>query len=130
MPSELKWFKGKSVLHWINHFHQNVKTYRTVKVKIIYTLMGQRYFHTKIFPYIFHIKPLIFITFSWSNSLDDFHEMFTFNSRIIRVYFSIFMSFFRTFVYKHLWFKHKCKSLTSQFYDYIVRVGEKIKLCF
>ena len=26
-------------------------------------LMGQKYFLTKIFPYIFHIKPLIFITF-------------------------------------------------------------------
>ena len=55
------------------------------------TLTGQKYFPTKIFPYIFHIKPLIFITFSWSYSLADFHEIFTFNSRIIRVYFNIFM---------------------------------------
>ena len=51
------------------------------------TLTGQKYFRTKIFPKIFHIKPLIFITFSWSHSLADFHEIFTFNSRIIRVYF-------------------------------------------
>jgi hypothetical protein len=27
-------------------------------------LTGQKYFPTKIFPYIFHIKPVIFITFS------------------------------------------------------------------
>jgi hypothetical protein len=80
------------------------------------TLTGQNYFLTKIFPYIFHIKPLIFITFSWLHSSADFHEIFTFNSRIIRVYFNIFMQFFRTFIYKPLWFKHKCKLLTSQFY--------------
>ena len=36
------------------------------------TLMGQKYFLTKIFPYIFHIKPLIFLTFSWSHSLAIF----------------------------------------------------------
>jgi hypothetical protein len=45
------------------------------------TLTDQKYFLAKIFPYIFHIKPLIFITFS-----ADFHEIFPFNSRIIRVY--------------------------------------------
>jgi hypothetical protein len=49
-------------------------------------LTGQNYIPTKIFSYLFHIKPLIFITFSWSHSLADFHEIFTFNSRIIRVY--------------------------------------------
>ena len=36
-----------------------------------------KYVHTKIFPYIFHIKPLIFNTFSWSHSLSDFHEIFS-----------------------------------------------------
>jgi hypothetical protein len=56
-----------------------------------YTLAGQKYFLAKIFPYIFHIKPLIFVTFSWSHAFADFHEIFTFNSRIIRVYFNIFM---------------------------------------
>jgi hypothetical protein len=34
-----------------------------------YTLTGQKYFRTKIF----HIKPFIFKTFSWSHSLSDFH---------------------------------------------------------
>ena len=58
-------------INWFSHRHQNE------------TLTGQKYFPTKIFPYIFHIKPLIFITFSWSHSLADFHEIFTFNSRII-----------------------------------------------
>jgi hypothetical protein len=29
------------------------------------TPTGQKYFLTKIFAYIFHIKPLIFITFDW-----------------------------------------------------------------
>ena len=43
---------------------------------ITHTLMGRKYFHTKIFPYIFHIKPLIFNTFSCSPSLSDFHEIF------------------------------------------------------
>ena len=43
---------------------------------ITHTLMGRKYFHTKIFPYIFHIKPLIFNTFSCSHSLSDFHEIF------------------------------------------------------
>jgi hypothetical protein len=41
---------------------------------------GQKYFHTKIFPYIFHIKPLIFKTFSWSHSLSDFLDIFTLKS--------------------------------------------------
>ena len=66
--------------------------YSTVKTDLPrYTLKGQKYFRTKIFPYTFHIKPLIFITFSWSHSLANFHEIFTFNNRIIRVYFFIFM---------------------------------------
>ena len=43
---------------------------------ITHTLMGRKYFHTKIFPYIFHNKPLIFNTFSCSHSLSDFHEIF------------------------------------------------------
>jgi hypothetical protein len=42
------------------------------------TLTGQKYFPTKIFPYIFRIKPLIFITFSRSHSLADFHEILIF----------------------------------------------------
>ena len=44
---------------------------------ILCTLTGQKYFPTKIFPYIFHIKPFIFKTFSWSHSLSDFHEIFS-----------------------------------------------------
>jgi hypothetical protein len=67
-------------------FKEMLTVWRTV-----ITLTRQKYFPTKIFPYIFHIKPLIFITFSWSHSLADFHEIFTFNSRIIRGYFNIFM---------------------------------------
>ena len=31
------------------------------------TFHESKYFHTKIFPYIFHIKPLIFKTLSWSH---------------------------------------------------------------
>ena len=52
---------------------------------VLYTVTGQNYFHTKMCSYIILIKPLIFITFSLSHSLVDFHEIFTFNSRIIRV---------------------------------------------
>jgi hypothetical protein len=65
------------------------------------------YFCTKIFPYIFHIKPLIFITFSWSHSLADFHEIFTFNSRII-------VSFFhQILLYNHI--KLWCQEFTFVF---------------
>jgi hypothetical protein len=44
-------------------------------------LTGQKKFPTKIFPYIFHIKPFIFKTFSWSHSLSDFHEIFSIKCR-------------------------------------------------
>jgi hypothetical protein len=67
------------------------------------TACGQKWFRFCHLLYIFHIKPLIFITFSWSHSLADFHEIFTFKNRI-------------NFICKQLWFKHKCKFLTSQFY--------------
>ena len=36
---------------------------------------------SKVFPYIFHIKPFIFKTFSWSHSLSDFHENFSIKCR-------------------------------------------------
>ena len=42
---------------------------------------AKKYFPTKIFPYIFHIKPFIFKTFSWSHSLSDFHEIFSIKCR-------------------------------------------------
>ena len=45
------------------------------------TFHESKYFHTKIFPYIFHIKPLIFKTLSWSHSLSDFHEIFSIKHR-------------------------------------------------
>jgi hypothetical protein len=45
------------------------------------TRTGQKYFPTKIFPYIFHIKPFIFKTFAWSHSLSDFQEMFSIKCR-------------------------------------------------
>ena len=43
------------------------------QVSEICTLTGQRYFRTKVFPYIFHLKPFNFKTSSWSHSLSDFH---------------------------------------------------------
>jgi hypothetical protein len=45
-------------------------------VKVARTNMCKKYFHYKIFPYIFHIKPLIFKTFSWSHSLTDFIQIY------------------------------------------------------
>ena len=84
-------FIGSTTLKKINIYintHTNIlstEMCRDQYKKLVYsTLTGQKYFRTKIFPYIFHIKPLIFITFSWSHSLADFHEIFTFNSRIIK----------------------------------------------
>jgi hypothetical protein len=43
---------------------QNIWTGSLTKTNRENTLTGQKYFRTKIFPYIFHIKLLIFITFS------------------------------------------------------------------
>jgi hypothetical protein len=48
----------------------------SVLLLLVIVLSVLQYFHTKVFPYIFHIKPLIFNTFSCSHSLSDFHEMF------------------------------------------------------
>ena len=79
------------------------------------TFTGQKYFHTKIFPYIFHIKPLIFKTFSWSHSLSDFLEIFTFKSRIDWSLFTYFHVIFLKCFYNNLWVKHKHKFSTSQF---------------
>jgi hypothetical protein len=61
-----------SVISVIVQIHRGsyLSMYSTVKTDLPrYTLTGQKYFRTKIFPYTFHIKPLIFITFSWSHSL-------------------------------------------------------------
>jgi hypothetical protein len=35
----------------------------------------QKWFRFRHLPYIFHLKPFIFITFSWSHSLSNFHEI-------------------------------------------------------
>ena len=45
------------------------------------TACGQKWFRFRHLPYIFHIKPFIFIAFSWSHSLSDFHEMFSIKCR-------------------------------------------------
>ena len=45
------------------------------------TACGQKWFRFRHLPYIFHIKPFIFITFSWSHSLSDFHEIFSIKCR-------------------------------------------------
>ena len=42
----------------------------------------KKYFHTKIFPYIFHIKPLIFKIFRRGHFPSDFPEIPTSKSRI------------------------------------------------
>ena len=45
------------------------------------TACGQKWFRFRHLPYIFYIKPFIFITFSWSHSLSDFHEIFSIKCR-------------------------------------------------
>jgi hypothetical protein len=50
---------------------------------------------------VFHIKPLIFITFSWSNSLADFHEIFTFNTIVLFSRIIYLLGTFRLFLYLH-----------------------------
>ena len=49
--------------------------------KYIHTECGQKRFRFRHLPYIFNIKPFIFITFSWSHSLSDFHEIFSIKCR-------------------------------------------------
>jgi hypothetical protein len=49
--------------------------YKDLKIWSNQLLTGQKYFPTKIFPFLFHIKPFIFKTFSWSYSLSDFQEI-------------------------------------------------------
>jgi hypothetical protein len=68
---------------WCIVFHFTTKTTQKLRAtRVIYTtLTGQKYFHTKIFPYIFHIKPFIFKTFSWSHCLSDFHDIFSIKCR-------------------------------------------------
>jgi hypothetical protein len=51
-------------------------------VCVMCTACGQKWFRFHHLPYIFHIKPfIIFITFSWSHSLSDFHEIFSIKCR-------------------------------------------------
>jgi hypothetical protein len=45
------------------------------------TACGQKWIRFCHLPYIFHIKQFIFITFSWSHSLSDFHEIFSIKCR-------------------------------------------------
>jgi hypothetical protein len=46
------------------------------------TRTGQKYFPTKIFPYIFHIKPFISKTFAWSHSYLIFKKCSALNAEI------------------------------------------------
>ena len=45
-------------------------------------------------------------------------EFFTFRTILIRVYSNVLIYFFRNFIYKHLYFKHKSKFSMSQFSIY------------
>jgi hypothetical protein len=58
---------ANSKTQWEPKQHLYSKILSTIHDKYVpaSTLMGQKYFHTKIFLYIFHIKLLIFNTFSW-----------------------------------------------------------------
>jgi hypothetical protein len=82
----INWSKFTKIIHKSCTLKQHDWSYWFVcKSKdcfcIVTTLTGQKYFLTKIFPYIFHIKPLSFITFSWSHSFSDFHEIFSIKCR-------------------------------------------------
>jgi hypothetical protein len=76
--------------------------------------MGQKYFHTKIFLYIFHIKPLIFNTFSWSHSLSDLHEIFSIKPKntIVSSFYNFHKILFILFLMT--WFKHKVRFFSDK----------------
>ena len=66
---------------------------------VVYRIPIKLYIHgSKDIPYIFHITPLNFKTFSWSNSLSEFLEIFTFNSRINENLFSYSYIFFELLI--------------------------------
>ena len=72
---------------WIDYIDWKMTTFYETRhhltcVVLSHTACGQKLFRFRHLPYIFHIKPFIFITFSWSHSLADFHEIFTFKNRI------------------------------------------------
>ena len=78
---------------------QNIRLFKLHFIYIQGSKVHYLYFHTKIIPYIFHIKPLIFKTFSWSHSLTFsffflFLQIFKFSSlkaELIWVYFDVSM---------------------------------------
>jgi hypothetical protein len=53
------------------------------------TACGQKWFRFRHLPYIFHIKPFVFITFSWSHSLSDFHDFFSIKCRNKYIFFFV-----------------------------------------
>jgi hypothetical protein len=67
-------------LFWLDNFDVRV-TNSYLNVLWLCTACGQKWFRFRHLPYIFHIKPFIFITFSWSHSLLDFHEIFSIKCR-------------------------------------------------
>ena len=73
------------------------------------TFTDQKYFHTKIFPYLFHIKPFIFKTFSWSHSLSDFHEIFSIKCRNKYNFFLYNVQIILFLLSLKNWFKNKVK---------------------
>ena len=72
---------------WIDYIDWKMTTFYETRhhltcVVLSHTACRQKWFRFRHLPYIFHIKPFIFIAFSWSHSLADFHEIFTFKNRI------------------------------------------------
>ena len=66
-------YMDESKYYYVDYQCLYTCTCMNILFNLLYTLMGQKYFRTKIFPYVFHIKPLIFITFSWSRFSWNFH---------------------------------------------------------
>lgn len=99
------WFKKKFDIsdlkpHYVEIEGTNLKI-RNVERRhlVVYRIPIKLYIHgSKDIPYIFHITPLNFKTFSWSNSLSEFLEIFTFNSRINENLFSYSYIFFELLI--------------------------------
>ena len=83
-----------SIWHTDKKKHGGIDIYRNILST--YTACGQKWFRFRHLPYIFHIKPFIFITFSWSHSLSDFHEIFSIKCR--NKYSFFFVSFANNFI--------------------------------
>ena len=107
------------------------------KLNLIYrplpTYRSQEYFHTKIFSYIFHIKPFLFSKHSPEVQVIPYQIFLKFshlNAELIGVYLNISLSLFELLFTSSYDLNININSDVTIFYDHIVRFdGKNQTLC-